>query len=131
MISSYLYKEESQRLESLLIADQVQTERGSNMLSRFAVSGSVLRCTKCQVSSLIFFVLKMGGNLLLQVQGRALLTTKPSPNEGGGLKGILGRFFARRQVPLKTPFLLLHISPDDFGNANLASDRQDRAYCSI
>ena len=79
------------------------------MLSRFAVSGSVLRCTKCQVSSLIFSVLKMNGNLLLKVQGRALLTTKPSPNEGGGLKGILGRFFARRQVPLKTPFLLLHI----------------------
>ena len=48
----------------------------------------------------------MGGNLLLKVQGRALLTTKPSPNEGGGLKGILGRFFARRQVP-KTNLILI------------------------
>jgi len=57
------------------------------MLSRFAVSGSssVLRCTKCQV------------------QGRALLTTKPSPNEAGGLRGILGRFFARRQMTLAMP----------------------------
>merc|ERR1712013_523092 len=58
-----------------------------DMLSRFAVSGSscVLRCTKCQV------------------QGRALLTTKPNPNEAGGLKGILGRFFARRQMTLAMP----------------------------
>jgi len=57
------------------------------MLSRFAASGSssVLRCTKCQV------------------QGRALLTTKSNPNEAGGLKGILGRFFARRQMTLAMP----------------------------
>merc|ERR1712212_1051855 len=30
-------------------------------------------------------------------------TTKPSPNEAGGLRGILGRFFARRQMTLAMP----------------------------
>merc|ERR1711971_1056427 len=30
-------------------------------------------------------------------------TTKPSTNEAGGLKGILGRFFARRQMTLAMP----------------------------
>ena len=70
-----------------------------------------------------------------QVQGRALLTTKSNPNEAGGLKGILGRFFARRQVLCPHKDLISHLSfhsyPDDFGNANLAGDWQDRAPCSI
>merc|ERR1719494_1346920 len=76
----------------LLLLDSLLQERQAkkkvvDMLSRFAVSGSssVLRCTKCQV------------------QGRALLTTKPNPNEAAGLKGILGRFFARRQMTLAMP----------------------------